>query len=223
VAARRWRRFALSFAVAQCVATVYQRLPILAIGWLFGPGVVGLYAWAERFATLPQQLVANAIGDVYRQHATAEYHRSGRFDALMLRTVKTTALIAVVPFALGICLAPWLFERLFGPAWAEAGNFAAIFLIGDFFCFVITPIDKAAVIRQRTGFILACNSARVAGKTLIVAYVLMSGSGARTFIWMLVALRIAVYLFSFAYALHLARGDASDKLSALPSAQNPPG
>ena len=223
MAARRWRRFALGFAVAQCVATVYQRLPILAIAWLFGPGVAGLYAWAERFAALPQQLVANAIGDVYRQYATAEYHRSGRFDALMLRTVKTTALLAVAPYALGIWLAPWLFERLFGPVWAEAGTFAAIFMVGDFFCFVFTPVDKAAVIRQRTGFILAWNTTRVAGKTLIVAYILISGSGVRAFIWLLVALRIILYITSFAYAMHLARGDASDRLSAISPARHPPG
>ena len=99
--ARRWRCLAVGIAVSQEIAILYQRLPILGIGWLFGPASAGLFVWAMRFATLPSQLIANAIGDVYRQRATVEYHRLGRFDALMLRTLKTTASARGRPLRIG--------------------------------------------------------------------------------------------------------------------------
>lgn len=212
--ARRWRGLAVGIAVSQEIAILYQRLPILGLGWLFGPAAAGLYVWAMRFATLPSQLIANAIGDVYRQRATVEFHRIGRFDALMLRTLKTTALLAVVPYALGAWLAPWLFDRLFGPAWAEAGSYAAILMVSDFVGFVITPIDKAAVIRRRTGYILAWNIARVIGDALIIAYALVTAAGVYTFLWLLVALQVMLYAVDLAYSLHLARGRAWPEMAA---------
>jgi O-antigen/teichoic acid export membrane protein len=211
--------------LSQGIASGYQRLPLFAVGWLFGPTTAGLYVWADRFAVLPAQFIAIAIGDVYRQRATAMNHAYGRFDALMLRTVKVTAALAVLPYALGIWLAPTIFAWMFGPSWHVAGEFASILMIGGFFSFVFVPVDKAAVIRGRTGYILLWQSARLLGKVVILLVVVATDAEILTFLWLLVALRIALYLIDFAYELHLAHGDASERampgLCAAPRLSSP--
>ena len=88
-------------------------------------------------------------------------------------------------------------------------------MVSDFVGFVITPIDKAAVIRRRTGYILAWNFARVIGDALIIAYAFATAAGVHTFLWLLVALQVALYAVDLAYSLHLARGTAWPGLAAI--------
>jgi O-antigen/teichoic acid export membrane protein len=205
-AARRWRSLALPLAAAQGIAIGYGRLPVLAITWLFGPAAAGHYAWAERFAVVPAQLVATAIGDVYRQRATVEYHRSGRFDRLMRRTLAVTTVIGVVPFALGIAIAPALFAWLFGPVWREAGVLAQILMVGGFVSFVVSPVDKAAVIFRRTRYMLAWHLARFGLKLGVIATAVFIDLSLATVLWLIVAVRIGLYCFDVVYEYRLAKG-----------------
>jgi O-antigen/teichoic acid export membrane protein len=203
--ARRWRRLALTYAAGQGVARCYSRLPVLAISWLFGPAAAGLYAWAERFANLPE-LVAASIGDVYRQRATVEYHRQGRFDGLMRRTFAATTLLALAPYALGIMLAPLLFAWLFGQEWRESGVLAQVLMVGGFVSFAITPVDKAAVILQRTRYIFLWHVARLVLKLGAVITTAMLGLSLMMLLWLIVIVRIGLYLVELVYNYRLAKG-----------------
>lgn len=207
--ARRYRGLALTLTTTRGLATLYLQMPTIAVGWMFGVQTVGLLSWAERFATLPGRLVADAIGDVYRQRAFAEYHRTGRFDRLMLRTLTATSLMGIVPHALGIILAPTLFAWAFGPEWHEAGVFASILMVGSYFYFALTPVDKAIDIRQRKRFMLAWHLTRFVATSAIIAAVYLLDGSIIGLIALLVALRVALYLADAAYSLHLARGDGA--------------
>jgi O-antigen/teichoic acid export membrane protein len=205
-AARRYQRLALTLMASRGLSTVYLQLPTLAITWLYGVQTAGLYSWAGRFSALPGQFVADAIGDVYRQRAYAEYHRSGRFDRLTLNTLKVTILLGVVPYALGILLAPSLFAFAFGPEWREAGVYASILMVSSFFYFALTPIDKAIAIRQRTRFMFFWHIVRCLGKVTIIAAVYVTGGSVITLLALVVALRSALYLAGAIYSLHLTKG-----------------
>jgi O-antigen/teichoic acid export membrane protein len=205
-AGRRWRALALSLTSAQGIAKCYSNLPVLAVAGLFGPAAAGYYALAERFAVLPAQLVANAVGDVYRQRATVEYHRHGRFDGLMRRTLAATLMIALVPFALGILLAPSLFAWVFGEVWREAGSLAQILMVGSFVAFVITPVDKADVICQRTRYILLWHAARLGLKLGAVGLTALVGLALTTLLWLIVLVRVGLYGVDLVYCYWLAKG-----------------
>ncbi|MGH6948713.1 MAG: lipopolysaccharide biosynthesis protein [Kiloniellales bacterium] len=204
--ARRWRHLALSLAAGSGVARCYDNLPVLAINWLFGPAAAGLYAWAERFTLLPAQLVAAAIGDVYRQRATVEYHRHGQFDGLMRQTFTATTLIALLPYAIGIALAPTLFGWIFGPVWREAGVLAQILMVGGFFSFATVPVDKATIIFQRTRFILCWHVARLGLKLAAVAATALLSLSLTTLLWLIVLVRILLYCVDLVYNYQLSKG-----------------
>jgi O-antigen/teichoic acid export membrane protein len=203
--ARRWRRLALTYAAGQGIARCYGRLPVLAISWLFGPSAAGLYAWAERFAQLPD-LVATSIGDVYRQRATVEYHCHGRFDGLMRRTLTATTVLALAPYALGIVLAPALFALLFGQEWREAGVLTQVLMVGGFFSFAITPVDKAAVIFQRTRYLFLWHLVRLGLKLGIVCMVALMDLSLTTLLWLIVLVRVGLYWIDLMYCYSLAKG-----------------
>ncbi len=204
--ARRYGRLALALTVSRGLAMVYLQFPLLAIGSLYGVHTAGLFSWATRFASLPGQLVADAIGDVYRQRAFAEYHRAGRFDGLMRQTLKATTLLGVVPHALGILLAPPLFAWAFGPEWREAGIYASILMVSSFFYFVLTPVDKAIDICQCKRFMLLWHITRFLATAAIITLVYMTGASVMTLIVLIVVLCSAMYIADAVYSLHLARG-----------------
>lgn len=204
--AKRWRSLALPLAAGDAVAMCYSRLPVLAIASLFGPSATGLYAWAERFTVLPSQLVAAAIGDVFRQRATVEFHKSGRFDRLMRRTFVVTTILALPPYLIGMAVAPALFGWIFGQEWYQAGEFAQILLVGGLIAFVTTPVDKATVIFQRTNFILGWQVSRLVFKLAAVGAVVWFDWPLATLLWLIVLTRIALYSVDLGYCYHLARG-----------------
>jgi O-antigen/teichoic acid export membrane protein len=210
--ARRWRPLALWYTAGQGIAACYGRLPVLAIGWLFGPSAAGLYAWAERFVALPA-LIEKAIGDVYRQRATLEYHRYGRFDGLMRRTFATTTALAIAPYALGIALAQAIFGLLFGPAWLDASELAQILLVGGFVSFITSPVDKAILIRQRIRYQLGWHFARLLLKICAVGAVALMNLSLVAFVWLVVLVRVSLYVVDLLYSYHLAKGCRAPSLS----------
>lgn len=212
--ARRWRHFALTLVPSQGIAMCYGHLPVVAISWLFGPVAAGLYAWAERFAVAPALLVAAAIGDVFRQRATVAYHQNGRFDRLMRQTLAVTIALAVPAYVIGIMITPFLFGWLFGSAWQEAGVLAQILMVGGLVSFAVTPVDKATIICEKTGFIFFWQLSRFLLKLISIGLVAVFEGSLYTLIWLIVLARILLYLIDLAYCYHLAKGASAGRALA---------
>lgn len=147
---------------AHGIGAAAQQVPILAISALFGAAAAGFYALAERIVYLPSALIANAIGDVYRQRASVQYREQGSFKRLFLMTLFGSAALAIIPVALVFALAPDLFALVFGESWRVAGDYARILLIASFFQFVFTPVDKGALIVGATRYIMVWHVIRLA-------------------------------------------------------------
>ena len=144
---------------------------------------------------------------MYRQRATVEYHRHGRFDGLMRRTLTATTALAVLPYTVGIMFASALFGWFFGPDWRDAGVLAQILLVGGFFAFVATPVDSAILIFRRTRYMVAWHFARLVFKLGAIATVAFMNLSVLALLWSIVLLRIALYLVDLVYSYHLARGN----------------
>lgn len=120
--------------------------PTIAIAILYGPREAGLFMMAQRIITLPTSLVANAVGDVYRQNATETFRRTRNFETLFLRTLVTLAIIVVVPLIALIVIAPTLFAVVFGEEWRISGDYARWLAIAAGLQFLFSPLDKGALI-----------------------------------------------------------------------------
>lgn len=206
IAALRWRHLALSLTASQGIGRCFGHVPVLAIGWLFGPAAAGLYAWADRFTVLPATLISAAIGDVYRQRATVDFHRHGRFDKLMRRTLALTTALAIPPYVIGIMIAPFLFSWLFGATWEEAGVIAQILMVGGLVSFATSPVDEATLIHQKTRYIFFLQLSRLLLKLVAVGCVMIFDGSLYTLIWLIVVNRIFIYLIDLSYCYYLARG-----------------
>ncbi len=193
VMARRHRDMATTLTASWGIGLIYGRLPHFMLSTFFGTAALGFYGVTERIIYAPSQLISQAIGDVYRQRASVLYRKQGHFGALTLKTVQTTALLAIIPYAIGIKYAPILFTTILGSRWEEAGHFASIMLVSSFFSFVITPIYNAAIITHAKNYLFFSQLFRMLAKISLIPLLLLNILDVYGFLWSLVAIRIMYY------------------------------
>lgn len=167
--AHRYRNHPLHLLPAHLVGAAAQQVPIFAISALFGPAATGLFALGNRMVLMPTQIIASALGDVYRQQATVAYRERGEFLGLYLKTLGVAAVLALPPTIVLLLFAPDIFSLIFGEDWRVAGEYARILVISSFFQFVFTPVDKGALIVGATRYIAVWHVLRLALLLVVAA------------------------------------------------------
>lgn len=183
---------------SQALAGLYGRLPILVIATVYGPAEAGYYALAERIAGAPAGLLANTIGDVYRQRAAVMHNEGRRFDGLLRQVVMLTLVVSLVPFLAVILLVPHYLGAVFGSAWQSGAFTMVVLLIGAMVGFNTTPVDKTAIIVRADRYILGWHSARLVLEGGCAIAALSALIGYEPYLIMIVAGRAALYLFDLA-------------------------
>lgn len=203
---RRYKHFPIMLLPSHAISVIRQQIPILAITKLFGISTLGLFGLANQLINLPSVLVANAIGDVYRQRATEEFRKHGKFDRILLSTLRYTVVIAVIPFTLLYFFSPFLFTLVFGEAWKEAGDYASILVISGFFSFIFTPIDKGALIVEATKYILAWHVSLLSFQVLAYIISMQLSLEIKGYLYLYTLINLLHYLLDFIVGLHFSRG-----------------
>jgi succinoglycan exporter len=94
--------------------------PMIVIARMLGLSDVGAYSAANRFASIPNQVVLSAVmGVLFPAFSLMGDDRKRRSDALMFSTQVTTVLLAPAMFGLWAIAEPAMLV-LFGPQWAYA-------------------------------------------------------------------------------------------------------
>jgi O-antigen/teichoic acid export membrane protein len=159
--ATRYANHPKHIAPAQLVGTLAVQIPVFMIVRIYSLSALGSFSLAYRMVSLPSILIANAIGDVYRQQISAAYSEGRGFKNILVSTLIKTVLLAIPPCVAIYIMAPNLFEWAFGSNWRVAGEYAQILVVAAFFQFIFTPIDKGAVVVGATRYILAWQAVRL--------------------------------------------------------------
>ncbi len=204
--AKKYSQLVLTLISSLGIQNVYTQIPIFFIGRFFGMGILGFVSIAQRLVTTPVSIIANAIGDVFRQQATDEFNEKGRFDNIFKSTLKKTFLISIIPFVLIYIFAPDFFAFWLGDQWRIAGEYAQIIIIGKFFSFIFTPVDKASLIRQKKSYILLWNVSRFVANCAIVAIAILFNTSVEIYLWMLVSIRTIHYFIDGVFCYRFSLG-----------------
>jgi O-antigen/teichoic acid export membrane protein len=168
--AKRYKEHPKFLIFSHGLAVVYQQIPILYIGKFFDISMLGFFSLANRFISLPGSLIANAIGDVFREQATEQYHKTGEFKNIFINTLLKTFTLSILPFVVLFLTIDDIFSFVFGSEWRIAGEYGKILMISAYISFVITPIDKAALIVNDIAYILRWHIGKFIGNVLLVGF-----------------------------------------------------
>ncbi len=138
---KRYRRFPAYTLPAEAINVISNQLPVLVIGKFFGGGALGNYALVERILSAPISLLGRSVLDVFKQKASEDYALQGNCEAIYVKTLKTLALLSLVPTLLLFFLSPHIFSFVFGKEWQLAGEFTQILAVLFFFKFISSPLS----------------------------------------------------------------------------------
>lgn len=147
--ARRFIRFPKFLIAAHLLNAVCQRLPILLLAPMFGLVSVGLFVLTQRVVGLPSQIVASAIGEVFRRKASEDLRNSGECRATYISTLRSLAAISLATFVPFFFLAPVVFELVFGLEWRAAGEMAQILTPMVAAQFIASPLSAMFMLAER--------------------------------------------------------------------------
>jgi O-antigen/teichoic acid export membrane protein len=138
----------------------------------FSSSVLGFYSLSLRLLQAPLWLVGISIGQVFYKEASEQYKKYGNLLRPVMKTLKTSTIIALPILIILLTIGPWLIGVVFGNSWIEAGKYARILAPWMFFDFIRSTISQAPLIigKAKTMFRVA-----FAGSVLIVICVVTGG------------------------------------------------
>lgn len=116
------------------------QLPIILLGFLFTPAVVGLFAFSRRIVGLPITLLSSSVTTVFKQTSTNDYNKYGNCTKIYKKTLISLIKIGILPSIFLFLFAPVLFEFIFGKEWREAGVYTQILVPMFFLRFISSPL-----------------------------------------------------------------------------------
>lgn len=193
-------------APSQLFGVFALQIPNWIVSHFYSLNGLGLFSLAYRLVSLPTGLVASAIGDVYRQRIAVAYQEQGEFRGIFLKTLKTTAILALFPFGILYWVAPALFSFVFGESWRIAGEYAQILVVASFFQFVFTPVDKGGLVVGATRYIFGWHITRLFLLLLLAASVGYMQLSIEAMLWGFVAINTSLYITEGVVGYVLSKG-----------------
>ena len=160
----RYKRFPLFSTPAGLVNTLASQLPTFLLRLFGGEAMVGYYGMMNRVLVLPTQVVGQAMSDVFRQQASAQYAQKGQCLALYRKTAKTLFLVSLLPFALLFFFGEPVFLWFFGKDWVVSARLIAMMAPFYLVRFVVSPLTFMTIIAEeqlfemlwQIAYLLAC-------------------------------------------------------------------
>ena len=143
------KKFPLFLMPSELINRVNNHLPIFLLSTFFGPSFVGLYSLSVKILEMPLRFVGNAIGNVFRQKASQDYHEIGTCRRTFLKTSLILLCISALPAILIGSYAPEIFEVFFGEKWRRAGIYAQLLAVMVFFKLIVSPVSYVFFIYKR--------------------------------------------------------------------------
>lgn len=123
---RRHRKFALYSLPSGFISIARMQLPALVLSSIGAISLLGAYARANAFVSMPMTLLGQAAATVFRQRAAQEFRATGTCRRLYVQTFTGLLALGIPPTLVLLIYGPELFRIILGPNWSEAGEVARI-------------------------------------------------------------------------------------------------
>ncbi len=209
----RYRKFSSLSSLSYFVDSVSREVPLLMLGAIFSPSMIGFYALGMRVVNLPMKLIGDSISKVFLQRATSDFDKGEDFkkDCMDLFGILIYLSLPAV-LVLGF-FGEELFGFVFGKHWEESGRCVQILAISFFCFFLYRPLSVIfeALEKQKEKLIFDSTLLTIRVLSMLLAFLVWN-----EFYSTLLALAISssiVYTCSYFYLFRAVGVDACSILS----------
>lgn len=202
----RYKKLVLTLLISHGISALYSRALIMAIELMYGASILGYYSMAQKIISAPPALIANALGDVFRQRASVLWRENQDFSGLFKKTLLLSSVIGIPIYAIGIGIAPDVFAIVLGENWRIAGEYASILMISGVFAFIATPVDKGAIIVGAHKYIFKWHLFRLISYLLVISVVGYSDYKMLYFLCLIVLVDVCMWVLDCMYEYRFSKG-----------------
>ncbi|OWW26818.1 hypothetical protein B4Q04_03815 [Zobellia sp. OII3] len=137
------------------------------VSWFYSMVILGQYAHAYRYLTVPITLIGKSIGQVYFQKLSSQRGNAKSMEKIFLGSLKKIILIAVIVFLPAYFFIEDFFPIFFGEKWVVAGEYAKILTPLMGVRFIVSTLSISLTVMEKQDKELLMHVAIIIGTGLI--------------------------------------------------------
>jgi lipopolysaccharide exporter len=156
--AREYKEFPLYASPQGLMSALSQGLPVILLGYFYGIGVAGAYAFGIRILQTPMNFISAPLWRVVFQRSSEIHNQDDDLFPFYIKGTVVLLAVILVPTIILFVWAPQIFSWIFGAEWREAGIYARWLILWISIVFINLPASICATIlrQQRNLFIYQC-------------------------------------------------------------------
>lgn len=206
VVAQRYRDFALFQSPTALLKAFSEQMPVILLGALFSPAVVGFFAIAHRLVLLPIGIIGRSVRIVFLQRAVEIGNQGRRIGPGLSKVILSLALIGAPVFATLYAYGEPIFSFLLGERWLMSGRMVEILSPLFFSMLVFSPAYAVFEVLEKQRILLALQLARTTALVGAFGYGGYHELGALDTLALFSVLGVATEIMIAAASLRLAYG-----------------
>jgi O-antigen/teichoic acid export membrane protein len=145
---------------------------VFLLSYFYFKDKVGLHSRTLRLLFAPSSMIGSAVGQVFYQKASETYQNGGDLRGLLIKVLKTMALIAFPVFLTVALFGDDLFAWFLGEPYRMAGAYGRYLAPWLFFNFITKPVSQIPLIvsKQKKAFLIS-----ILGHTMYLSAVIIGG------------------------------------------------
>lgn len=143
------KKFPIFLMPTEIINRFNNNLPVFLISNFFDTITVGLYSLSIKMLEIPLRFIGNAIGGVFKQRASQDYHILGNCNSIFLKTSLTLLFISALPVLIIGIFAPEIFEFIFGSKWVKAGLYSQLLIPMVFLKLIVSSVSYVFYIYEK--------------------------------------------------------------------------
>lgn len=144
-----YRDFPLHSMPAGLVTFLAGKTPIIVMGALFAPAVVGLYAMADRLVGMPVQTASISIREVFIRKLTLNIDNQQGLQRNLFKLTLAMFLLGLIPFGILGFFGGEMLVFILGEKWIESGGYVQILTPWYFAMWVSTGVQPTFVVLRK--------------------------------------------------------------------------
>lgn len=150
----KYKQFPIIAAPTAIINTGFQKLPVILLGIIFLPEVVGLYAMASRLSRLPIDVICLPVRRIYMQRVAKLRNNNQAITGVLIKTTVMLFALGFIPFLILAIFGEELFGFVLGEKWSQAGIYASMLVPWLYSMFILSPSATNYIILEKQGLYL---------------------------------------------------------------------
>lgn len=189
------------------LGSLSRNLPILLMGFLFEPVIIGFYAMADRLIRRPLTVSGKPIRDVFVIKCANAANNSNNLKKLFIKLTLGLFVLGAIPFGVLGLFGEQLMDLLLGERWVGAGSYLEILAPWYFSTWVIIGVQPIMVVIRRQALWLKVQTWMLVIRSAVFGFAYLAVADDRsTLIWFSavnVCISIGVLCLTFYVITHV--------------------